>query len=263
MGFRFVLVLAYFIMISVPTTKRAGEISVHFFRLFPPYNIGEGLINLNIANYENRILGRNIPAFGWEITARNLVFMAAESVGFFLAVLLFESPIVHRVRARIDRARVIWANKNMRVIPPPPEQESDTGIPAEVEQNNAENVDNVDVNNHIDAMDSYNTLQLQQIDQALNTKDIDEDVQVENEVAERAVRAMKIRALMEARLSLNGRNSITRQQIHNMMLNNTDDHAIKHDDYLLLLSQLYKIYPPSFLGGKAKFAVQVLNFIGH
>lgn len=36
----FVAVFAYFIMISIPSTKSLGEQLVHLFRLFPPYNIG-------------------------------------------------------------------------------------------------------------------------------------------------------------------------------------------------------------------------------
>jgi len=39
----FVFVLAYYIMISVPETHDAGTKIVHFFRFFPPYNIGKFL----------------------------------------------------------------------------------------------------------------------------------------------------------------------------------------------------------------------------
>ncbi len=34
-------VLAYYILISVPDTAYIGRRIVHFFRFFPPYNIGK------------------------------------------------------------------------------------------------------------------------------------------------------------------------------------------------------------------------------
>lgn len=41
----FVFVLAYYVMISVPETKDAGTKIVHFFRFFPPYNIGNSSLS--------------------------------------------------------------------------------------------------------------------------------------------------------------------------------------------------------------------------
>jgi ATP-binding cassette, subfamily A (ABC1), member 3 len=38
----FVAVMAYYIMVSIPSTKETGETLVWVFRMFPPYNIGEG-----------------------------------------------------------------------------------------------------------------------------------------------------------------------------------------------------------------------------
>jgi ABC-type Na+ transport system ATPase subunit NatA len=109
----FVMVLAYYIMINVPQTKATGERIVHFFRFFPPYNVGEGLINLAVGYYQNTIEHKNLNYFDWDITGRNTVFMLVESVGYFLAVLLTEFPPLQQAVHWVDGKRVA-------LIPPPP-----------------------------------------------------------------------------------------------------------------------------------------------
>lgn len=122
----FVAVLAYYIMINVPDTREIGETLVHVFRFFPPYNIGEGLINLSAAFYSNEILDQGISYFRWEVIGRNLVFMVAEAVGYFLAVLLTEFPPLKQIFYRLDRYRVSLAG-----TPPAPKTSPDEDIIAE------------------------------------------------------------------------------------------------------------------------------------
>ena len=69
----FVAVLAYFVMNTVPTTQEAAQKIVHFFRFFPPYNIGEGLISIAAAFYGNTLLGSKISYFAWEVTGSVIV----------------------------------------------------------------------------------------------------------------------------------------------------------------------------------------------
>jgi ABC-type Na+ transport system ATPase subunit NatA len=109
----FVMVLAYYIMINVPSTKEVGYQLVHFFRFFPPYNVGEGLINLSVTYYRNTLKNRHIGYFEWEITGRNIVFMLVEGVGYFLAVLLTEFSLLQRLGHWLEGNRV-------SLIPPPP-----------------------------------------------------------------------------------------------------------------------------------------------
>jgi ABC-type multidrug transport system ATPase subunit len=116
----FVMVLAYYIMISIPKTQDAAAVLVHIFRFFPPYNIGEGLINLSANFYLRQVLGRNISVFSWEVTGRNLVFMLVEAVGYFLLVLLTEfSPIYEGYYWMLKKTGML-----ARIQPPPPEMTS-------------------------------------------------------------------------------------------------------------------------------------------
>jgi hypothetical protein len=47
----FVMVLAFFVLDSLEDTKEAAKVLVEIFRFFPPYNVGEGLINMAVAYY--------------------------------------------------------------------------------------------------------------------------------------------------------------------------------------------------------------------
>ena len=99
----FVAVMAYFIMISVPATEEVGEQLVHVFRIFPPYNIGEGLINISTAYFENNLLDGDVSYLAWKVTGRNIIFMMLESVGYFGIILISESPSLRAIRYYCDR----------------------------------------------------------------------------------------------------------------------------------------------------------------
>jgi ABC-type multidrug transport system ATPase subunit len=87
----FVFVLAYFIMTNIDSTRALGMFLVHIFRFFPPYNVGEGLINISANYYYNKLLNRTTSYWAWEVAGRDIVFMTVEAVGYFLIVLLTES----------------------------------------------------------------------------------------------------------------------------------------------------------------------------
>jgi ABC-type polysaccharide/polyol phosphate transport system ATPase subunit len=99
----FVAVFAYFIMISIPSTQHLGQQLVHLFRMFPPYNIGEGLIAISSAYFENNILGNNLSYLGFYVTGRNILYMTCEAIGYFCFVLLTESTYVRNVYSRIEK----------------------------------------------------------------------------------------------------------------------------------------------------------------
>lgn len=101
----FVAVLAYFIMTNIDSTKALGETLVHLFRFFPPYNVGEGLINISANYYYNKILLRNTSYWAWEVAGRDIAFMGAEAVGYFLVVLLTESEYYLYVVHVIEKQR--------------------------------------------------------------------------------------------------------------------------------------------------------------
>lgn len=103
----FICVLAYFIMLNIPSTAEDAKVSVIFFRAFPPFNIGEGLINLSSQYFFNNLLGQDVGYMSWKVTGRNIVFMAMESVGYFGIVLLSESNWFRRFLNELDRQRVL------------------------------------------------------------------------------------------------------------------------------------------------------------
>ena len=107
----FVAVLAYFVMNSVPLTMYAASILVHFFRFFPTYNIGEGLINVTAAYYENTILGEKVSYFNFNVAGQNIIFMTAEALGYFALVLITETPMYRGAIFWLERQRALLALK--------------------------------------------------------------------------------------------------------------------------------------------------------
>ena len=98
----FVAVLAYYVLTSIPSTTEAGNNVVNFFRAFPPYNIGEGLVNLSVHYYRNYILGEHVSALNWYVTGRNIVIMSIEAVVYMAIVLLSESDALRRFSYQLD-----------------------------------------------------------------------------------------------------------------------------------------------------------------
>lgn len=99
----FVAVLAYYIMVSIPSTKSLGESLVHFFRFFPPYNIGEGLINIAGNYFSNELLGGNKSYLAWKISGRNIVHLAVETFVYMTIVLLTESIWLRKIGYFIEK----------------------------------------------------------------------------------------------------------------------------------------------------------------
>ena len=110
----FVMVLAYYVLVNIPKTKSLGQSLVHLFRFFPPYLVGEGLINISTTYYLNVLDGQNINYFAWKVTGRNLTFMTLEAVGYFSIILLTEFSYIYKIIYSIDRYRL------SKVLYPPP-----------------------------------------------------------------------------------------------------------------------------------------------
>lgn len=192
--------------------------------------VGEGLIQLNIANYQSSILGKHIPVFGWEVTGRNICFMSVEALGFMLCVLLFESPQIARVRSFFDMLRVTYANRGMKMI--------DVGV------TRARSNESLMVNAGTSA---------KSIQHHINEYEVDEDVLAESEAV---TKALLRRGHGHAQPA-----DADNRDPYSAVGAAEEEAGTGTDDYVLLLSNLFKIYPPSFFGGKAKFAVQVRDSI--
>eukprot|EP01038_Epipyxis_sp_PR26KG_P012006 gene12006-16074_t len=118
----FVMVLAYFIMANVPSAVAASKIAVHFFRIFPTYNLGEGIINIVVAQLVNVYLGSKSDYFDWKVAGRNITFLAAETVGYFLIILLLESKWLKSIGYAIEKKR------SLAITPPPPPDSIDEDV---------------------------------------------------------------------------------------------------------------------------------------
>ena len=105
----FVAVLAIFVMQGIEITRPAALFLVQIFRLFPPYLIGEGLINVSTTAFVNDVLHAEQSYFNWFVTGRGLTFMAAEAIGYFLIVLLTEAPAARSLQNYIQKHRASLA----------------------------------------------------------------------------------------------------------------------------------------------------------
>lgn len=99
----FVTVLAYYIMISIPSTKSLGEKLVHFFRFFPPYNIGEGLINISAAYFSNELLDDHVSYLSYKVSGRNIIHLVVETGVYFTLVLLSEANWLRQIGYYLER----------------------------------------------------------------------------------------------------------------------------------------------------------------
>jgi ATP-binding cassette subfamily A (ABC1) protein 3 len=95
----FAFVVASFVMAAIERTKQLNRVLIHFYRWFPPFNFGEGLINLSKLDFEADFRGKAQNPFKWEVLGRPLLLMLLEA-GFFLAVTI-----------AIDRdvIRLVWS----------------------------------------------------------------------------------------------------------------------------------------------------------
>jgi ATP-binding cassette, subfamily A (ABC1), member 3 len=82
-------------------------------RLFPTYNLGEGLINISTSYFERKILQEDVLVFSWFVVGRSLVYLGLEAVVYFAIVIvieLYESSTVKRV---LDRWRIALAQRHV------------------------------------------------------------------------------------------------------------------------------------------------------
>ena len=90
----FVCVMANFIMLSVEKTIPTARTLVHVYRLFPPFNFGEGLIGMSRAYFEAFYLGRGPPPFAWAVAGRSITAMVLECPLYLLVVLGLECGLL-------------------------------------------------------------------------------------------------------------------------------------------------------------------------
>ncbi|CAN0413407.1 unnamed protein product, partial [Laminaria digitata] len=93
---------------SLKKTVRFAEKAQHFFRLFPPYLLGDGLIKVSSEFYMREVLGmkREWGVLAWDVAGKAIWYMCLEAVGYLTMVLVVEYSLAAGVRGKADRLRL-------------------------------------------------------------------------------------------------------------------------------------------------------------
>ena len=86
----FAMVLAHQIMAVLPNTMDADAVLVWFYRVLPGYNFGEAVIKITTSFYENELLGATTRPLDWDVAGMPCLFMAIETVVYFLILMRLE-----------------------------------------------------------------------------------------------------------------------------------------------------------------------------
>jgi hypothetical protein len=94
----FVLVIGSFMLDNIGSSTESLNGSLKaFYRVFPSFTLGEGLINLATRDFFALIHGTPKPSpFDWDVAGRSLTYLIIEAGVFMLFTLLLESNFVHR-----------------------------------------------------------------------------------------------------------------------------------------------------------------------
>jgi hypothetical protein len=93
----FVLTIGSFILSNIDTTAATNEALKPFYRLSPPFCLGEGLINLATRSLYGLIAGKKQSVWDWDIIGRLLVYLTFEAVGYFIITMLIEIAFVKKM----------------------------------------------------------------------------------------------------------------------------------------------------------------------
>lgn len=86
---------------------------VQIYRLFPSFNLGEGLITLSELDLKADFTGHSINPYRWHIIGRPLTLMALEAVAYFLITLAIDLDVLSSLSAHI---RVLFEGKVLPLI---------------------------------------------------------------------------------------------------------------------------------------------------
>eukprot|EP01105_Mastigella_eilhardi_P028439 TRINITY_DN936_c0_g1_i14.p1 TRINITY_DN936_c0_g1~~TRINITY_DN936_c0_g1_i14.p1 ORF type:complete len:1870 (-),score=505.12 TRINITY_DN936_c0_g1_i14:2049-7658(-) len=86
----FGLVLTSFILDNLPSTQDGNKIAKRFYRIAPPFLFGEGLINLNNLDANNKAYDEDKSPFAWDVTGRSLLFMMVEAAACMVITLFID-----------------------------------------------------------------------------------------------------------------------------------------------------------------------------
>jgi ABC-type multidrug transport system ATPase subunit len=86
----FMAVTALFILSAVESTKHIASSLRRFFRIFPAYNVGDGLISLGTSYYERELFGQDASPFDWDVTGIPIFLLFMLTIPYFVLLLGLE-----------------------------------------------------------------------------------------------------------------------------------------------------------------------------
>eukprot|EP00898_Chlorokybus_atmophyticus_P008904 jgi/Chlat1/9014/Chrsp94S08294 len=93
----FVMIVASVVMAGIPETRGLNDVLVRFYRLLPPFNLGEGLIALSSLDLREDAEDYATSPLSMDILGRPLLYLGCEAVGFFILTVMLESGVVGSV----------------------------------------------------------------------------------------------------------------------------------------------------------------------
>ena len=90
---------------------------VYLYHLFPPFNLGRGLVQLSALDLENRMLGREPNPYKWDVLGRPLSYMVAEIFGYLLLTLLIDNGTLLKIYS-FGRACITPASMHFHKLSP-------------------------------------------------------------------------------------------------------------------------------------------------
>jgi len=74
---------AYYILNAIEKTQSLARILRNIFRLWPAFNLGDGLVAITGAFWERNVLGMESHPFDWDIAGFPLLLLFALSIPYF------------------------------------------------------------------------------------------------------------------------------------------------------------------------------------
>lgn len=100
---------------TIQSTKAGNAAAKPFYRLLPPYALGEGLINLASRPLQDVISGKHTNALSYNVVGRNLLYLACEAAGYYIINMCIELRVVQRAAGwckRFVRTRIMKSIDN-------------------------------------------------------------------------------------------------------------------------------------------------------
>ena len=90
-------------------TRDANQALKPFYRIWPPFNLGEGLMAISRMRVEQEVIGRSMRPFEWDVAGRSIFLLLLQVVGFSALTLVLDARwagrCYDRLRARARKLR--------------------------------------------------------------------------------------------------------------------------------------------------------------